>query len=1065
MAAWGRLRVLDGSHEGTTFLLDREVHTLGRGQASDFRLADPTVSRVQAEFRSTGDGVRISGLSDKNPVWVNGEPAGRGRPLSYGDKVQCGLVHLVFEEAPAEAPPAPDPRHPTPLLAVTTAGVSSLEQIPSAPASAQGHAAATPIPTPVAAAARGPACGRCGAKEAPGARFCGSCGAALSGSVPLPATSVTRTPSPGLDAQTMRSVPREPPSEEVRPRTETFGEAQAVHRDTPRRPIRTDTMARPPEALDSLDVLPGGSRGAPPPAPGSVLKGRFELRRHIAHGRVTEVYEAYDRETRATITVKVLLPALAADLEVRDWFFHAANALIVARHPTLLVVHSVHESGATCFSVSDYLAGVPLRDQIRARPASMGGYDPAEVRRVGTALCDGLAKLHEVGPHGDVVPGNVWIDPQGKVTLLDAGLSAVPGKAVRWPPTSDLAAAVYAAPEVLRGAAPDARSDLYAVGAVLYHMLTLDLPAGRILPVGQARPGIPPDLAVAVDRAMSPRPEDRFASAKDMHRFLTGELDAVRRTGVRKRWIAAAAAAAAAVAAASSAWWFPPAVAWRRKAFADELAVARADKVRGEALAAMKALEPLSEFTSAETLNRARDAVARGEAARDAWLPETAEGEFARALLALRQEEAGALEAKGKREELVRKAEARALELEKEIAHIGPAGAFFGTAVEGLRRRATAVAPSAEAGTVLATVEVAERRAALEEAARVAEERRAKWETFATTERAIDRARRDLAEGRTLLSEGRAAKAETLHREALARLRRAAGEEMEALLAGVYTQAGAPRPAIFEEARAAIGEAIFNGSKEDSDGAANAFDHAMAAFSGIADRAFEAVLSAEEAKERKKRCASCAGGGACASCEGSGRARVPCPDCQGQGKVEAPCGRCDSAGTVDCIACDGGTVPKSCDACSGTRAVSCSTCKGVLPACSNAKCREGRVACLYCKGGIVTAAGPDKGKPCTRGCDKGWNPCPLCKGAGKASCASCAGTGKESCKTCTGRGTVPATCPSCAGKSRVPCADCGGTRKLHPDCPKCEDGNVVSGCLDCAGRKQCPACSGRGRKE
>ncbi len=1040
MAAWGRLRVIDGAHEGTVFVLEREVHTLGRGQASDFRLADPTVSRVQAEFRISPEGVVIAGLSDKNPVWVNGEPAGRGRPLIPGDKVQCGLVHLLFEEPP---PPStePPPSSRGPALALTSGTISPGSFIPSAPA---------------APAAGGTSCARCGARELPGARFCGSCGARIGGGsqVPLP----TMAPSPAtafpgaISASPMALTPPAPMH------------SPTVRNQDQGAPVRTDTMARPPEPL--AEPLPSATlsfRG-PPPGPGTVLKGRFELRRHIGLGRVSEVFEAFDRETKKPVAVKILVPALSGDPEARDWFFHGANALIVATHPHLLRVHSVHESGEICFSVTDLLAGVTLRDQLRSRPATAGGWAPEEVRRVGTALCEALAKLHAVGAHGEVAPGNIWIDAQGGVTLMDAGLSAPPGKAVRWPPSTDLAAALYDAPEVLRGSPPEPRSDLYSVGAILYQMLTGELPAGLFPPLARS-PAIPRDLAQAVDRAMSPRAAERFASAEEMARFLTGEMETQRSASRRRLVLGGSIAAGLLCVAASAVLWLPGVSAWRRRTTADPALVARVEERRVEGAKAEEEVRGLGPLADGKVLDAARESFRRGAAAREEWRLEAAEAEYAGALQSL-QDEARAVR---DRQALIAREKESAAALDAAIDALPKEGGALESAVQDLARRVEEERVPPAAATTLAKVEHAERAGALARTKALAEGLRDEWAKFVSGSDPVLKVKEARAKARSLSDAGRPAEADALDLENLLILRKALAEGMVPLLRKAAT--GDERRQVEGRAAEALDAATRAGAESgrlkssgDMAGAAATWTKALAALSAAVAPSLETTRGDYENLEKAMRCPSCAGEGKCRTCAGSGSVTADCAKCGGRGFFDVDCPKCKGKKVVDCPRCSGkGTVPATCTACNGLKTVVCPACHGVTPKCSVCK-GEGQRPCLRCNGtGTSHAAGEPKSCPECGG--KGKKVCNICGGKKTEVCPKCKGQPSVPCAVCSGTGTVPVPCPDCKGGKTQTCPDCAGTGRTRDDCAACKDGKVPVPCPACAGKGVCPACGGRGRKE
>jgi hypothetical protein len=803
----------------------------------------------------------------------------------------------------------------------------------------------------------------------------------------------------------------------------------------------------------------------PPPGPGTVLKGRFELRRHIGLGRVSEVYEAFDRETKRPVAVKILLPALAGDPEARDWFFHGANALIVATHPRLLRVHSVHESGEICFSVTDLLAGVTLRDQLRSRPATAGGWDPEEVRRVGTALCEALAKLHAVGAHGEVAPGNIWVDAQGGVTLMDAGLSAPPGKAVKWPPSTDLAAALYDAPEVLRGNPPEPRSDLYSVGAILYQMLTGDLPAGLFPPLVRS-PAIPRDLAQAVDRSMSPRPGERFDSAEEMGRFLTGEMEAQRKASRRRLVLAGAAAAVVLAAAGSAVLWLPGVAAWRRRTTADPALVARVEERCAEEAKAEVEFGLLGSLADGKVLEAARASVRKAAADRAEWRLEAAEAGYAGALKALRDEAQAARD----REAIAQRERESAAALDAAIDALAKEGGALEAAARDFGRRlGEERAPPAEAAT-LAKVEHAERAAALERTKALAEGLRDEWARFAAGSETVVQGKDARVRARALVSDGKQAEADAVDTDALYLLRKGVFDEMASLVRkaspadGIEAGDGKVQERT-NAASAAAKEAASLSAAHDPTGAAAALARGLTALAAGIAPALESARGRFEKEEKAKRCPSCAGEGKCRTCAGSGSGSADCTKCGGRGSFEVDCRKCTGKRVVDCPRCSGkGVVPATCTACNGQKMVVCPVCHGVTPKCEVCK-GEGKRSCLLCRGtGTIQASG-QVGQKCPDCGGSGKKTCNICNGKGTQTCRQCNGQPQVPCPQCKGTGGVPVQCPDCKGSKTRSCPACGGTGKTREDCTACKEGRVPVPCPACEGKGICRACGGRGRKE
>jgi serine/threonine protein kinase/tetratricopeptide (TPR) repeat protein len=264
--------------------------------------------------------------------------------------------------------------------------------------------------------------------------------------------------------------------------------------------------------------------------------GRYAITRKLGEGGMGIVYAARDERLERTVALKTMT-SLSDDVTARTRFWREARAAASVNHPNICQIYEIAEDAGELFIAMELLDGEPLSDRLRRGPMS-----PSEVVRVGLEMLGALSALHARGiVHRDLKPSNIFLTPHG-VKLLDFGL-ARPELAG----SLDTATALtrsgivvgtprYMAPEQMTGAAVDARSDLFAAGAVLFEML-----AGRPAFAGQnvvdilhatvheqppALTGSPAVAAVdrVIRRALSKRPADRPESAAAM----AAELRAVR---------------------------------------------------------------------------------------------------------------------------------------------------------------------------------------------------------------------------------------------------------------------------------------------------------------------------------------------------------------------------------------------------------------------------------------------------------------------------------------------------------------------------------------------------------
>jgi serine/threonine protein kinase len=243
------------------------------------------------------------------------------------------------------------------------------------------------------------------------------------------------------------------------------------------------------------------------------LADRYQLGEVIGRGGMAEVRAGHDLRLDRPVAVKLLRSDIAHQPGVRQRFESEARLAARLAHPNVV---AVYDSGETPegvpFIVMERLPGSTLADRLRAGPLS-----EAEVRELARQVLSALQAAHCAGVmHRDVKPANILAAGGGIWKVGDFGIA----KAVMDPggdPTMTVAllgTPAYLAPERLHGAPATAASDIYSVGVVLYESLAGAKPLGT--PLLAARAGVDPALAAAVERALAPVPDRRFASAAEM---------------------------------------------------------------------------------------------------------------------------------------------------------------------------------------------------------------------------------------------------------------------------------------------------------------------------------------------------------------------------------------------------------------------------------------------------------------------------------------------------------------------------------------------------------------------
>lgn len=246
------------------------------------------------------------------------------------------------------------------------------------------------------------------------------------------------------------------------------------------------------------------SAAVPPPL-GSV--SHYTLLERLEPSGPGELYRARDTRLGRTVTVRLLPPGYPAGPIERQWLFDSAKAVIALSHPNITLLYDAGEHEGRAFLVFEFLKGQTLRAEMAGRPMN--------VRRaveLAVQMTDGVAEAHGAGFfHGGLSPDSIVITARGHAKIPAFELASrsgfeQDGRGVR---LRD-----YDSPEEARGQAPDDRSDIYSVGAVLYEMLTTRRPPhkGAAAP-SASNPHVPPELDEVVLRAVAPNPELRIQSA------------------------------------------------------------------------------------------------------------------------------------------------------------------------------------------------------------------------------------------------------------------------------------------------------------------------------------------------------------------------------------------------------------------------------------------------------------------------------------------------------------------------------------------------------------------------
>jgi len=255
-------------------------------------------------------------------------------------------------------------------------------------------------------------------------------------------------------------------------------------------------------------------------ATGQVLADRYEIRALLGSGGMGAVFAALDRVREEDVALKVLLPHLLADPQARERFLNEARVASSLSHPGIVRVFDVHQTAGLTFLTMELLAGRSLREEILQRTESAQRFAVEEVRSIAGSLCDALGYAHKLTVHRDVKPENVWLGEDGTVKLMDFGIARLLRPSQFTSTGLALGTAYYMAPEQLRGQEIDHRADQFALGVILYELLTGEIPQGVIQAPHQVRRSVPVVFSEAVMKALAGDPQKRHADMAALGRDL-----------------------------------------------------------------------------------------------------------------------------------------------------------------------------------------------------------------------------------------------------------------------------------------------------------------------------------------------------------------------------------------------------------------------------------------------------------------------------------------------------------------------------------------------------------------
>lgn len=277
---------------------------------------------------------------------------------------------------------------------------------------------------------------------------------------------------------------------------------------------------------------------------GRLIDGRYQVRSRIARGGMATVYLATDLRLERRVAIKIMHGHLADDIQFKNRFVQEARSAARLAHPNVVNVFDQGQDSDMAYLVMEYLPGITLRDLLK----DYGLLTPEQTIDIMEAVLSGLAAAHKAGiVHRDLKPENVLLADDGRIKIGDFGLARA-ASANTTTGQALLGTIAYLSPELVTRGIADARSDIYALGIMMYEMLTGEQPftgeqplqiayqhANDTVPLPSSKnPAVPPELDELVLWATEKDPDHRPHDAQEMlnrlieaEKALRGEVPAV----------------------------------------------------------------------------------------------------------------------------------------------------------------------------------------------------------------------------------------------------------------------------------------------------------------------------------------------------------------------------------------------------------------------------------------------------------------------------------------------------------------------------------------------------------
>jgi serine/threonine protein kinase len=257
---------------------------------------------------------------------------------------------------------------------------------------------------------------------------------------------------------------------------------------------------------------------------GKILKGEYTILEEVGRGGMATVYKGQQNSINRIVAVKVLPPHFLHDPGFLERFEREVEVIAKLEHPHILPIYDYGESDGIPFIVMRFLGGGSMAEMVRKGPPKLD-----DLEKPFSQIAQALDYAHRQGIiHRDLKPGNIMMDEHGNAYLSDFGIARVMGSDLTG--SAIIGTPAYMSPEQAQGLSIDGRSDIYALGVVLFELITgrepyqAETPMGLLLkhinetipPIRSFRSDVPPSVEEVVNKSTEKDPDGRYASANEM---------------------------------------------------------------------------------------------------------------------------------------------------------------------------------------------------------------------------------------------------------------------------------------------------------------------------------------------------------------------------------------------------------------------------------------------------------------------------------------------------------------------------------------------------------------------